>query len=154
MFTLRPLEAADAPETAVLIRLAFGELIPSLDPAPSAVGETAESVARSLEEGGGCGAVADRLVGVVLWKPDARGLYLGRLSVHPQARRQGVAVALVEAAVAEARRRGLSRVHLGTRLALVSNRALFARLGFIETMQHAHPGYDHPTWVEMERLLC
>lgn len=137
-----------------MIRLAFGELLPVLDPPPSAVRETSESVARALAEGGGCGAETAGLVGVVVWKQDEGGLYLGRLSVHPQARRIGVAQALVEATVAEARRRGLGRVHLGTRLVLSSNRALFARLGFVETTLHAHPGYAQPTWVEMERLLC
>jgi hypothetical protein len=37
--------------------------------------------------------------------------------------------------------------------AVAGNRALFASLGFCETIQHAHDGFDAPTWVEMEKFL-
>jgi hypothetical protein len=60
---------------------------------------------------------------------------------------------LVDAAAAEARRRGLPRLLLSTRLVLADNRRLFARCGFVETEQHAHPGYAHPTFVDMEKTL-
>jgi hypothetical protein len=59
----------------------------------------------------------------------------------------------VAATEAAARRAGVTRVHLGTRLVLTDNRRLFASCGFIETALHAHPGYAMPTWVEMEKRL-
>lgn len=152
---LRPLTAADAPVAAALIRAAFAAQPMRTDPPPSALRETADSVRAQIAAAGGMGAEADGalLVGVVLWAPKEDGLYLARLAVAADRRRQGIARALVAAAEAEARRRGLGRVYLGTRLALPGNRALFAACGFRETTRHAHPGHAAPTWVAMEKRL-
>jgi predicted N-acetyltransferase YhbS len=153
-FRLRPITPADAPAVAALIRQAFASITPPLVPSPSASRETEASVADSIAKGGGAVAeVAGRIIGSALWDERDGGLYIGRVSVAPDFRRRGVARALVMAGEAEARRRGMPRVHLATRLALVSNRQLFASLGFRETALHAHDGYDHPTWVDMEKPL-
>jgi GNAT superfamily N-acetyltransferase len=64
-----------------------------------------------------------------------------------------VARALVAAAEAEARRRGLPRLLLATRLAFTANRRLFASCGFHETTLHSHPGFSEPTFVDMEKPL-
>jgi len=69
------------------------------------------------------------------------------------ARRLVLAGLLVGTAEAEARRRGLPRLHLGVRLALPGNRRLFARLGFTEIRLHTHQGHVGPTWTEAERWL-
>lgn len=148
---IRGATAADAPAIASLIRLAFAHQPVPLDPAPSALRETAESVASSLARGGG--AVVEGFRGAVLWEERSGGLHVHRLAVHPSWRRHGYARALVAAAEAEARRRGLPRLHLGVRLALAGNRRLFGDLGFTETVRHAHEGFEHPTWTEAEKLL-
>jgi len=151
---LRPLTPADAPGAAALIRAAFAEQPVQTDPPPSALRETADTVRAQIAAGGGMAAEAGGdLVGVILWAPKEDGLYLARLAVAANRRRQGIARALVAAAEAEARRRGLARTHLGTRLALLGNRALFAACGFRETALHAHPGHAEPTWVAMEKRL-
>jgi GNAT superfamily N-acetyltransferase len=72
--------------------------------------------------------------------------------VRPDWRGRGIARALVSAA--EARRRGLPRMHLSTRLVLVDNRRLFASCGFREGERHAHPGYAAPTFVDMEKVIA
>lgn len=129
---------------------------PTRRPPRSALTQTAESVTASLAapDQGGIGAWAGAaLAGCVLWEVQPRGLYLGRLSVAPAFRRRGLAPALIEAAEAEARRRGLRHLLLTTRLILADNRRLFARCGFVETEQHAHAGYAHPTSVDMEKTL-
>ena len=147
---------ADATAAAALIRSAFASQSVATDPPPSALGETADSVAASqaAPDQGGIGAWAGTaLAGCVMWQVQARGLYLGRLAVSPAWRRRGLASALVDAAEAEARRRGLPRLLLSTRLVLADNRRLFARCGFVETRQHAHPGHAHPTFVDMEKPL-
>ena len=149
-FTVRPLRPADAPATAALIRAAFAALSAPVDPPPSALRETAEIAAG----GGACAIRGDALIGAVLWVEKEGGLYVARLSVHPDWRGRGVARALVAAAEVEARRRALPRMLLSTRLALTDNRRLFAACGFRETGQHAHPGYAAPTFVDMEKTLA
>ncbi len=151
---IRTIRTSDAATVAALIRMAFAAIPEPLDPKPSALRETEASIRAHLAAGGG-GAVAvgSEPVGAVLWSERDGGLYLGRLAVAPHCRGQGLAAGLVRAAEAEARRRGLPRLHLGVRLALPGNRRLFARLGFTETVLHAHPGHNEPTWTEAEKWL-
>lgn len=151
MSRTRPLLPDDADAVAALIRLAFGAIPVPLDPAPSALRETGDGIRAHLAEGGG--ALVEGPAACILWSERDGGLYVGRLATHPAHRGRGFASLLVAAAEAEARRRGLPRLHLGVRLALAGNRRLFARLGFTETRLRTHDGYPAPTWTEAERWL-
>ena len=136
------------------MRLCFAEHVGVVEPPPSALGETAASMAAQIASGGGAMAERDGvLVAGVLWAVREGGLYVGRLAVTLGCRRRGLAQALLHAAEGEARRRGLPRVHLGTRLALAGNRALFAACGFRECGRFAHAGHAEPTWVALEKFL-
>ena len=152
--TLRLATAADAAAIADLVRLAFATQSVVTNPLPSALKETPETITRELTLGGG--AVIDsgvRLVGAVLWREEDGSLYVGRLSVHPAHRRRGIARMLMDECEREARRRGLTRMHLGVRLPLLDNRRLFASCGFVETGLSTHEGFSEPTSVTMERRL-
>jgi predicted N-acetyltransferase YhbS len=154
-FAVRAMERQDAPAVAALIRAAFTAQFVATDPPPSALRVTEDDVAAHLAKGAG-GAVAEAhgaVAGSALWHEQDDGLYLGRLAVAPAWRGRGIAKALVGAAEAEARRMGLPRIHLSTRLMLLDNRRLFAACGFVETTSHAHPGYAEPTFVNMEKRL-
>jgi GNAT superfamily N-acetyltransferase len=145
---------ADCTAVADLIINAFCAQPVCVDPPPSALDETPESVASHLALGGGAVALtAGRIVGSVLWEPRDGGLWVERLAVNPAWRRMGIARALIAAAEEAACAGGFGRLHLGTRLVLSGNRALFTRCGFVETTLHAHPGYAAPTWVAMEKWL-
>jgi ribosomal protein S18 acetylase RimI-like enzyme len=152
---IRPLTTGDAVAVAELIREAFAAQSRATDPPSGALGETAASVAAKLAEGGGAGAeVAGALVGVVLWAEQDGALYIGRVSVAPGWRGQGIARALLAAGEAEARRRGLKRMTLRVRLALEENQRLFAGFGFAPVGQGAHSGYREPTFLVMEKRLA
>jgi predicted N-acetyltransferase YhbS len=145
---------ADCRAVAALIRTAFAAQPVLTDPPPSAVRETATTVAAHLAAGGGAVACAGgKIVGSVMWEPKDGGLYLQRLAVQPAWRGRGIARALLAATEAAARRAGQPRLHLATRLVLTANRRLFAANGFVEVALHAHPGYAAPTSVEMEKRL-
>jgi len=153
-WSIRAAEASDSAAIAGLIRLAFATQSRQSHPPPSALKETADTVRAHLGEGGG--AVVDDggvIVGAVLWNEEEGGLYIGRLSVHPDHRRRGIASALMHEAEREARRRGLTRLWLGVRLVLDDNRRFFAAHGFTEATLHHHEGFTEPTWVTMERDL-
>ena len=156
-YVLRALRENDAEAAAALVRTAFAAQGVATDPPPSALRETGASVAASLAAPGqgGIGAWAGAmLAGCVIWQVQERGLYLGRLSVHPAWRGRGIAPALIAALEEVARAHGLPRLLLSTRLVLAGNRRLFARCGFAEVAQHAHPGYAHPTFVDMEKPVA
>jgi ribosomal protein S18 acetylase RimI-like enzyme len=150
----RTLVPADAVEVASLIRTAFSVQGAVTDPPPSAFRETADSLALHIAGEGGAGVeIAGALAGAVLWAGKDGGLYLARLAVAPGQRGQGIARTLIAAAEEETLRRGLPFLHLGTRLVLTASRRLFASCGFEEVAEHAHPGFAHPTWVEMRKRL-
>ena len=67
--------------------------------------------------------------------------------------RRGIGRALMSWAEAEGRRRGLREVTLGVRLALPSNVGLYRHLGYEGVSEHAHPGFDRPTWLRMRKTL-
>ena len=74
------------------MRSVFAAITPPLVPQPSALRETAETVAAQAAAGGGLVAeAAGAIIGVILWGDREGGLYLGRLSVADPWRRTGVA---------------------------------------------------------------
>ncbi|MCB1335577.1 MAG: GNAT family N-acetyltransferase [Roseivivax sp.] len=84
-------------------------------------------------------------------QPDA--LYIGKLAVDPSQQGRGLGRALVAEAEALARRLGLPRLRLETRIELTGNHAAFARMGFVRTAEKAHPGFDRTTSITMEKPL-
>lgn len=105
---------------------------------------------------------ADRETLVTLWQGPSlaacgyledtgRSVCLGKLAVHPDHRGRGLAARIVAEAEAVARALGRPVLELQTRVELEENHATFARLGFREVARTAHPGYDRPTSVTMER---
>jgi len=151
---LRLASAADAAVIADLVRLAFSTQSAPTNPPSSALRETPASITRELDAGGG--AVVESggaVVSAVLWREEEGSLYVGRLAVHPSQRRRGIARLLMAEAEREARRRGLTRMHLGVRLELDDNRRLFLACGFQDAELLSHEGFSEPTWVRMERRL-
>jgi GNAT superfamily N-acetyltransferase len=125
-----------------------------LDP-PSGVGrEDLERVVADLAAHGG--AVAwrgDAAVGCLRleWLPDR--VHVRRVAVPPEHQRRGIGAALMEWAESEARRRGRRLAAVEVRLALPDNVAFYRRLGYHPFAEHAHPGYDHPTSLELRKAL-
>ena len=151
---VRHLAPSDAEAAAALIREAFAAQSVATDPPSSALRETTASLAAHLAENGGAAIEADgRPVGLVLWAERDGGLYVGRLAVLPSWRGRGLARVLIDAAEAEARLRGLPRLHLRVRLALDQNRRFFSACGFRAVAEGAHPGYAAPTFAVMEKAV-
>lgn len=153
---LREAVIGDAAAIAAVIAASFEEYRGKLVPESGAFRETADGIAAELTRGAGA-IVAERngvMLGCVLVEEKEGDLYFGRLSVLPSARGQGLASRLIDAVEAEARRRGLSGVRLGVRVVLTGNQRLFQALGYRETSREAHPGFDHPTSINMRKPLA
>jgi ribosomal protein S18 acetylase RimI-like enzyme len=94
-----------------------------------------------------------RLVGCVLATRQGENLYIGRLAVHPAFRRHGIAGRLLAEAERYAQATGATALTLGVRIALSDNFSYFAGRGFREVGREAHPGFDHPTSINMSKRL-
>jgi ribosomal protein S18 acetylase RimI-like enzyme len=152
---LRPATAADAPVLAATIAAAFEQYRGKLVPESGAFRETTQAIATELAKDAGA-IVAERngaIIGCVMTKIEDGDLYFGRLSVLPAARGLGLARRLIAAVEDEARARGLPGVRLGVRIALPDNQKLFHSLGYREIAREAHPGFDHPTSINMRKTI-
>lgn len=152
---LRAATLADAPAIAATIATAFAQYRGILVPESSAFRETPEAITTQLAAGSSV-IVAERngtMIGCVVTEVLEGDLYFGRLAVLPEARGTGLAKRLIGAVEDEARRRGLPGVRLGVRIALEANQRLFNSLGYREISREAHPGFDHPTSINMRKAL-
>jgi N-acetylglutamate synthase-like GNAT family acetyltransferase len=152
--SIGPAEPAEAAAIAALIQRAFAPYRGRLQPEPSALRETADSIRSILETDSILVARRGRtVIGCVAVQRRAEMAYVQRLAVDPSARRGGLGRALMDEAERLARGQGFRRLCVETRLALGENRAFFRTLGFVECAQRSHPGFAHPTYVELEKTL-
>jgi GNAT superfamily N-acetyltransferase len=150
----RSLGRADADEAAEVIRAAFAAQSRAGGP-PSALRETASSVAANIEAG--CGIRASSggaLVALALWRVEGGALHVGRVAALPARRGRGLRRALMAACEAAAKGRGLERMTSRVRLELPKNERLFERFGFERRELAVHEGFDSPTQAVMEKSLA
>jgi tRNA threonylcarbamoyladenosine biosynthesis protein TsaE len=106
----------DAAAMIEVIHSAFGAR-PPIDPPSTAIAETAETLAASLQLGSGIFAqVGGRPAGVIVVLPGTDGAArFSRVSVHPELQRHGIASVMVNAAEELAAIQGFKRVELFSR---------------------------------------
>lgn len=150
--SIGPAEPGEAEAIAALIQRAFAPYRGRLRPEPSALRETADSIRSILETDSILVARrAGMVIGCVSVQRRADAAYIRRLAVEPGERRAGLGRALMGGAKRLARGQGFHRLCAETRLALGENRAFFRTLGFVEGAQRSHPGFAHPTYIELEK---
>lgn len=126
-----PLLVRTGPAQAAVLAALHAEAFPPHDAWP------AEGLAKLLPAPGVAGRLAldsaGRPQGFVLWRVAADEAEILTLAVRPQARRQGIARALMAQAAAEAGSAGAVRLFLEVSVENAGARALYAAQGFSET---------------------
>ncbi len=151
---LRTATETDTQQVLALILDAFEEYRGVLNPPSGAHRETSDTIRKKLSEGGGfIACIGDQAAGCVLYEPESDALYLGRLAVLPDYRKQGVAHALVEAVEKRARELNLPKVTLSVRIQLPRNRAFFESVGYQFMHENFHDGYSEPTFMTLEKAI-
>ena len=152
--TVRTVDASSASLVRGLMLIGFEQFRDVLDPPSSAFRETDDDVAAAIGRGGAAVAwIGETPVGSVRFEPEEWCLYIGRLAVIPEARRRGVAQALVLAAEAEAFRFGVSEAQLSMREILPGNRALFEKLGYTVVSVDPHPRNPAQNTLRLRKAL-
>jgi ribosomal protein S18 acetylase RimI-like enzyme len=132
---------------------AFAEYETVLAVPSSAMWETVEDVAAHISEGG---AVLARLgaetVGSGRYALRDGHVYIGRLSVLPAARGQGIGAAMMRAMEERARGAGAPEAHISVRVLLPRNIALYERLGYVEVARYNHERGDEVVVDMVKRL--
>ena len=138
-----------------LIRTAFAPMDGIIDPPSSVHRLTPEALrAKAQAETGFLALAGDTVVGCAFVAEKADHFYLGKLAVLPAHQGRGIAKRLLEAAERHAVHAGKPLMELQTRVELIANQRAFRALGFVETGRTAHPGFDRPTSVTMQKRLA
>ena len=141
-------------ELLQLLQAAFAYQTDRIDPPSSLHALDAQSIAAKAKDEHLFLAVENgELIGCVFAKPKPGSLYVGKLAVAPHRQGQGIGRRLMQAAEDLARRSGLAVLELETRIELTENHQTFTAFGFVKTGEHAHDGYDHPTFISMRKSL-
>ncbi|WP_419762701.1 GNAT family N-acetyltransferase [Defluviimonas aestuarii] len=129
-----------------LLHAAFAYMEGVIDPPSSLHRLTAEGIAGQAREGEVWVLEdAGRIIACLFLTPEPNHLYIGKLAVEDSFRGQGLARQLVGHAADRARKLGLHRLTLQSRVELTGNHAAFQAMGFEKTGETAHEGYDRPT---------
>jgi GNAT superfamily N-acetyltransferase len=138
-----------------LLQTAFAYQDGRIDPPSSVQGLDTESLAlKTKNEQLFLAAEDGQLLGCVFAKSRPGSVYVGKLAVWPHRQGQGLGRQLMRAAEDFARETGHAAVELDTRIELTENHETFAALGFVKVAEHAHDGYDHPTFITMRKTLA
>ena len=138
-----------------LILDAFAYMNGVIDPPSSALKLTPASLEQKARDEIGYVVYVDgTLVACAFFRPEPHVcLFIGKLAVSPAFQGRGLGRALLDQAVADARRLGLTRLRLETRIELTGNHRQFEHWGFVKTAENAHKGYDRTTSIEMQRVV-
>ena len=140
MGSVRRATAADVPAMERIVREAYGPYVERIGRPPGPMlDDYAELVARGLasvfaDDQGVCG-----LVVLILGR---EGALLDNVAVADRARGRGVGRLLVGHAEAAARKAGHEAIRLYTHERMSENRALYPRLGYVETHRVTEHGFE------------
>jgi len=97
--------------------------------------------------------LGEPVVAAVVLTPRPNSLYIGKLAVASDRRREGLASRLIEHADQRAAQLGIGWLELEVRVELTANQRAFTSLGFHEVERTAHPGYHRPTGITYRRAV-
>lgn len=127
---IRPARKADAAAISACVEAAYRHYIPRIGRRPGPMLDDYAEVIRERQV-----AVAEldgEIAGVLVLSVRDGGFLLDNVAVAPSHHGKGVGRALLERAETEARRQGVSSIYLYTHEKMTENRALYAKIGYVE----------------------
>ena len=134
---LRRAEPSDLPAIKALIVAAYAKYATRMDRPPAPV---LRDYGPSVAEGT-TWVVGSPLTAVLMIYPRTDHMYVENVAVDPGAQGRGLGRALLEFAEEQAALLGLRRMALVTHEVMTENRAIYARLGYLEVERRSEDGY-------------
>ena len=136
---IRAARASDVFEIRRIAKAAYAKYIPRIgrEPAPMAADYDADIAARRAVVIGTNG----KLFGYMVAWPERDAYFIENIGIEPQHQGSGLGRRLIEHAVGEARRAGLTALSLYTNEAMTENLAMYAHIGFVETHRLSEHGF-------------
>jgi predicted N-acetyltransferase YhbS len=151
---LREAEEKEAPEILHVMQAAFREYKQTLDPPSGVHHETIESIKQKFQTGNFIVAeINHEIVGSVFYQNKGSYVDLGRLSVVPKYRRQGIGKMLINEVEEKATQNQIPNVRLGVRIVLTGLRQYYEGLGYKIISFETHQGYSEPTYILMQKAV-
>lgn len=157
-----PIEVEQAPTSfeewdfvLTLLQAAFAYQEHRIDPPSSVYGLSADSLARKAAgETLFVARIGRELAGCIFARDQPPVLYVGKLAVWPHLQGHGIGRRLMQAVQAFAIDSGRPALELETRIELTENHRVFESLGFSKVSEHAHQGFDRPTYIRMRKQVA
>jgi predicted N-acetyltransferase YhbS len=138
--TIRPANPTDAAGVAACVCEAYVHYIERIGKQP---GPMLDDYAQVIQQYQVHVAISGgKVVGAIVLKETDEGFYVDNVSVRPSVKGQGVGRSLLELAETEALRQGYSSIYLATHQLMTENRALYARIGYVQYDQRVVSGYQ------------
>lgn len=153
-FTIR--EASDD-ELIVVHRVmveAFMEYDGVLQPGSGALRETVDSIRGKIAGRGGAILVRDGLevIGSAQYYAERDYLYIGRVSVVPERRGEGIGKRIMSHLEGLAREKNIARTRIGVRLSIPDNIAYYTKMGYAVIEEHEYPDRSDGWYIMSKKL--
>jgi ribosomal protein S18 acetylase RimI-like enzyme len=145
---LRTAKMADLPGVEACVDAAYRPYIAEIGVAPGPMSDDY----RALIAGGHVHVIVDEaaaIVGVFVMFVRDDHILLDNAAIHPQWQNRGLAMRFLDIAMRTARQRAIATLRLYTHAKMSRNRALYRRMGFVETERRTEKGFDR-VYMEMK----
>jgi ribosomal protein S18 acetylase RimI-like enzyme len=131
---------ADADCIGAIARAAYSKYVPRIGRAPAPM--LADFASHIASDAVVVIEIDGEVCGFMIGWPEADAYLIDNVAVDPAAQGRGLGRTLIEHAVSEARRLGLSALRLYTNVAMTENLAMYRRIGFVETHRAVENGFN------------
>jgi N-acetylglutamate synthase-like GNAT family acetyltransferase len=153
-FQLRDYRKEDISRILYVIKTAFAEQRGKVEPPSSAERKTVEIIEAELQTANALVIESkNEVIACVFYQPKGDSIYVDRLAVLPEFRKQGIGEMLMFKVEKLAIELGFKKLSLSVRIELKDQQEYYSKMGYKISAYKSHKGFQEPTYVVMKKLL-
>lgn len=151
-FQLREHRKEDIPRILYVIKTAFAEQRGKVNPPSSAERKTIGIVEQELQKAKALVVeIKNEIIACVFYQPKGNSIYVDRLAVLPEFRKQGIGKMLMCEVEKLATELGFTKLSLSVRIELTDQQKYYSKMGYKLSVYKSHKGFKEPTYVVMTK---